>query len=257
MRSWLFQFLTVAGLTLAAGNAAAAISISSGQLGPGFSKDNQISSTNGASSLGAAVNLSFDIVFTSTTQATITAHLKNTGAGVVTAFGFDLFDYKDDDKDNTGFEWSIVSKSFRTANANCAGGAGTCSFSNGASGISGLISDADLSSGADAPKVKKGLESNESIDLIWDVTGNFSTITSTTAFSSLVSPTSVAGKKGFAFTSFWVAHIQALSGGASDKIGGGSIPTPEPSTILGLLVGLVGLGWARSKYRAPKAAKLA
>jgi hypothetical protein len=235
-------FAAVAAVAAVVSSAhASPIVLSSGSLGPGFSKDNPISSSNAHSALGAAASLSIDVAITDTSHATITAHLGNIGAGVLTDFGIDL---------NNAFGWTF--SSFSTANAVSVDGV---HYVNGASGVSGLIAHVDVGAGPTSPGTTNGLEHGESIDLIWSETGSFGSITASTAFSSLITPTLVTDADGGTFDSFWVAHVQSLAGGASDKIGGADPTTavPEPMTLALFSSSLIALGAWRRRVRAQAA----
>ena len=157
-----FAYASVLALLMGGAAQAAVFDINSAELGPGFSKANQISSSNGFSDLGAAVSLTFTFHFLDASDATITAHLKNTGLGIVDAFGFDL---------NDSFNWALKANGFSTANASCTfvgpGNTAGCGFGNGGSGLAGFLAEIDLAGQANNPAPKNGLAHNESIDLTW------------------------------------------------------------------------------------------
>ena len=86
------------------------------------------------------------------------------------------------------------------------------------------------------------------------MSGSFGTIDANAPFGSLTSATHIVGDQGFAFESFWTAHVLSLADGASDKIGGAvtrptpDVPEPMSLSLFGMgLLGLAAAGRARPR----------
>ena len=239
------QSLAVAGLLagLAAfpAHAAPLFTIDSGLLTPGDSKSNAISASNPTSSLGAAASVDFTFSALTGSTGLFSVALKNTGLGVLDAFGFDVNNAK-------GFLQTGFSENTALCSVN------GCTFSSPASNnqLSGFLANIDLSASASTAHAgAAGLAHGEQVTLVWDVDFTAGTITSGESFNDLISKTLITDNAGGTFSSFWDAHVIQLADGASDKIGGAVATSnvPEPASLGLFGAGLIGLAALRRRKR--------
>lgn len=151
--------LFLAGIALFAAPVAQAvpISISSGNITPGFSKDNQ--NTDGSSSLDAAIELNLKFTKDSDTAGQWSATINNIGKGIVSVFALSL---------NEDYGWAETGFTFDPITTECLSDSKFCKWTTG--DATELKNDflTNITLGAEAvnPSPFRGIDEGEIMELI-------------------------------------------------------------------------------------------
>jgi hypothetical protein len=218
-------------------------------LGDGFSKDNPDLPVSTSSRFGASL-AGTHITFNSSTGV-LRANVFNSGEGTLTGLGLAL---------STAFTGLTADFTFLPGSP--CDGCGFVDSSPAANNIAGPFDNAEpggFDAGAEnSGNVHTGLASGERATFIWDFDTTFDTIESffgdggdTSVVTLLEVPdTGALTTDGSNVSAFWVAHVQQLEGGESDRIGGQGTVISEPGTIALFGFGLAGLGFYRRRRAA-------